>query len=113
MLGHPAKCLRVCFPSMVPLDIEDDKGGNGESTESCSQSDFWSGEEYAGGCGAQRGGAGDTEGKSRRGSFAPIREMAGPGPGRCQETPGGARGPPEIQEGGMEDSLRGTEEQHP
>ena len=82
-------------------------------TESCSQSDFWSGEEYAGGCSAQRGGAGDTEGKSRRGSFAPIREMAGPGPGRCQETPGGARGPPEIQEGGMEDSLRGTEEQHP
>ena len=59
------------------------------------------------------GGADDTGGKSRRDSFGPIRVMAGPGPGRCQETPGGAGGPPENQEGGMEESLRGTEEQHP
>ena len=74
----PAKCLRVCFPSMVPLEIEDDKGGNGESTESCSQSDFWSGEEYAGGCGAQRGGAGDTEGKEQKGQLCPNTRDGGP-----------------------------------
>ena len=34
--GHPAKCPAVCFPSIVPLAIEDDKRETGKSAESCS-----------------------------------------------------------------------------